>query len=75
MMLDEAIVAASPSSVYRVLKSARRLDRKWQKPSKKRTGFDQPLQPREHWHIDVAHINIGGMLYFLCTVLDGSVAT
>ena len=30
MMLDDDIVAVSPTSVYRVLKSAGRLDRKWQ---------------------------------------------
>jgi putative transposase len=29
MMLDDDIVAVSPTSVYRVLKSAGRLDRKW----------------------------------------------
>ena len=48
MMLDDDVVAVSPSSVYRVLKVAGRLDRKWQKPSKKGTGFVQPLRPHEH---------------------------
>ncbi len=43
MMLDDDVVAVSPASVYRVLKQAGRLDRKWQKPSKKGTGFVQPL--------------------------------
>jgi len=38
MMLDDDVVAASPSSVYRVLKQAGRLDRQWQKVSKKGTG-------------------------------------
>ena len=71
MMLDDDIVAASPSSVYRVLKQAGRLDRNWRKPSKKGTGFVQPLKPHEHWHIDVAHINIGGTFFFLCSLLDG----
>ena len=52
-LLDDDIVAVSPSSVYRVLKQAGRLDRKWQKPSKKGTGFVQPLSPHEHWHIDI----------------------
>jgi putative transposase len=31
-MLDDDLVAASPSSVYHVLKRAGRLDRKWQQP-------------------------------------------
>lgn len=71
MMLDDDVVAASPSSVYRVLKQAGRLDRKWQKTSKKGTGFVQPLKPHKHWHIDVSYINIGGTFYFLCSLLDG----
>ena len=71
MMLDDDVVAVSPSSVYRVLKQAGRLDRKWQKPSKKGTGFVQPLKPHQHWHVDVAHINVGGTFYFLCSLLDG----
>ena len=71
MMLDDDVVAVSPTSAYRVLKSAGRLDRKWQKPSKKGTGFVQPLKLHEHWHIDVTYINVQGTFYFLLTVLDG----
>ena len=71
MMLDDDIVAVSPSSVYRVLKQAGRLDRKWQKPSKKGAGFVQPLQAHEHWHVDVSYLNLGGTFYYLCSLLDG----
>lgn len=71
MMLDDDVVAISPSSVYRVLKHAGRLDRKWQKPSKKGSGFVQPLQAHDHWHVDVSYINLAGTFYFLFTVLDG----
>ncbi|HWA26938.1 MAG TPA: IS3 family transposase [Lacunisphaera sp.] len=71
MMLDEDIVAVSPSSVYRVLKHAGRLDRKWRKPSKKGTGFVQPLAAHEHWHVDVSYLNLGGTFYYLCSLLDG----
>lgn len=39
MMLDDDVVAVSPSTVYRVLKAAGRLDRKSTKPSSKGTGF------------------------------------
>jgi putative transposase len=71
MMLDEGVVAVSPSSVYRLLKAANRLQ-KWAKtPSKKGTGFQQPLQPHQHWHIDISYLNICGTFYYLCTVLDG----
>ena len=71
MMLDRDIVAVSPSSVYRVL-SAADLLRRWNgKVSKKGNGFVQPLQPHEHWHIDVSYINLCGTFYYLCSLLDG----
>ena len=71
MMMDNDIVAASPATVWRVLSAAGRL-KKWnKKPSTKGTGFVQPLQPHEHWHIDVSYINICGTFYYLCSVLDG----
>ncbi len=71
MMLDTDIVAVSPSSVYRVLYEAGVM-RKWnRKPSKKGTGFVQPLKAHEHWHIDVSYINIRGTFYYLCAILDG----
>jgi hypothetical protein len=71
MMLDQDIVAVSPSSVWRVLGQAGLLS-KWKgKPSKKGTGFEQPLEAHGHWHIDVSYINISGTFYYLCSVLDG----
>lgn len=72
MMLDADVVAVSPTSVYRVLKAAGRLGRWNGKPSRKGTGFDQPLQPHEHWHVDVSYINVCGTFYYLCSVLDGA---
>jgi putative transposase len=71
MMLDQDVVACSPSSVYRVLKEAGLLDRHNPKPSSKGTGFVQPLCPHEHWHVDVSYINIAGTFYYLCSLLDG----
>jgi transposase InsO family protein len=72
MMIDADVVAVSPSSVFRVLHEAGRL-RQWaHKTSKKGTGFEQPLEPHEHWHVDIAHINIHGTFYYLCAVLDGA---
>jgi len=72
MMLDHDVVAVSPSSVFRVLSEGGRLQRWSPKPSKKGTGFEQPSQAHEHWHIDIAHINIHGTFYYLCAVLDGA---
>jgi putative transposase len=71
MMLDRDVAAASPSSVYRVLKAAGRIGRSTNKPSKKGTGFHQPQKAHEHWHIDISYINIHGTFYYLTTVLDG----
>jgi transposase InsO family protein len=71
MMLDANVVAASPSSVYRVLQAAGVLERHNVEPSKKGTGFVQPLRPHEHWHVDVSYLNIAGTFYFLCSILDG----
>jgi putative transposase len=71
MMLDQDIVAVSPSSVWRVLGQAGLLS-KWKgKSSKKGTGFEQPLQAHGHWHIDISYINISGTFSYLCSVLDG----
>ena len=71
MMLDQDVVAVSPSSVYRVLSEAELL-KKWKsKPSSKGEGFKDPGKPHEHWHMDISYINIRGTFYYLCSVLDG----
>jgi putative transposase len=72
MMIDADVAAVSPSSVFRVLRDGGRLAHFPRHPSKKGTGFEQPLAPHEHWHIDIAHINIHGTFYYLCAVLDGA---
>ena len=71
MMLDRDLVAVSPASVYRVLKAEGLLGNRWQKPSRKGTGFVQPLAPHDHWHIDFSYVNVGGTFYYLCSILDG----
>ena len=71
MMIDSDIVAVSPSSVYRVLTNDGLLSKWNRKKSKKGTGFVQPLQAHQHWHIDISYINICGTFYYICSVLDG----
>ena len=71
LMLDQDIVAVSPATTYRVLKAADCLGKRNVVPSKKGSGFVQPLQAHEHWHVDVSYLNISGTFYFLFTVLDG----
>ena len=71
LMLDQDVVACSPSSVYRVLKKAGLLAGQTPHVTKKGTGFVQPLKPHQEWHVDVSYLNIAGTFYYLCSVLDG----
>jgi putative transposase len=71
MMLDDDVAAASPTSVYRVLKSADRLGRPSPSNERKGKGFHQPSRPHRHWHIDFSHLNICGTFYHICSILDG----
>jgi putative transposase len=71
MMLDRDIVAVSPASTYRVLRQAGLLRRWNPKPSHKGSGFIQPLQPHEHWHVDISYLNLAGTFFYLCSILDG----
>jgi transposase InsO family protein len=72
MMMDSDVVAVSPATVYRVLKS-RCLMSKWNdsKVSLKGTGFYQPRDPHDHWHVDISYLNICGTFYYFIAVLDG----
>lgn len=60
VMLDADIVACSPASIYRVLKRDGLLTGSSPVPSKKGTGFVQPLKPHQHWHVDISYLNIAG---------------
>jgi transposase InsO family protein len=71
MLMDENVVAASPATVYRVLKSAGCFGRWNCTESRKNKGFEQPLVPHEHWHTDISYVNICGTFYYLVSVLDG----
>ena len=72
MMLDEDVVAVSPSTVYRLLKRAGIINRWQRRKALKGKGFKQPLKPHEHWHIDISYINILGTMYFFISILDGA---
>ena len=71
LMLDADVVAVSPSSVYRVLRDAGVIKQHNCKSSLKGTGFQQPLSPHEHWHVDASYINVAGTFFYLCGLLDG----
>lgn len=72
MMIDDDVVAVSPSTTYRVLKTAGLLN-KWNKVKKssKGNGFTQPTAPHEHWHTDIKYVNFQGTFLFLISVIDG----
>jgi len=73
MMLDQDVAAVSPASVWRVLKQAGLLSRWKPKPSRKGTGFEQPLQPAPAPGMSMfPYINLSGTFYYLCSVLDGA---
>lgn len=72
MLIDLDRVAVSPASVYRVLREAGLVGRRFLEPNLKGTGFVQPEQVHEHWHVDFSYINVGGTFYYLCSVLDGA---
>lgn len=71
MMLDHDIAAVSSSTTYRVLKEAGLLQPWNSKPNRQGTGFVQPLEPHDHWHVDFSYLNVAGTFYYLCSVLDG----
>lgn len=70
-MIDQDVAYASPSTVYRVLRERGVLRVKGAKPSAKGKGFEQPLNPRNHWHTDISYVKIGDRFFFLICVLDG----
>jgi len=72
MMMDDDIVAVSPSTTYRVLKAAGLLNR-WNavKRSLKSNGFVQPSEIHQHWHVDIKYVNFKGSFLFLISVIDG----
>ena len=71
MMLDSNTVAVAASTTYRVLKMGGLLDCWNRKSSKKGTGFQQPLKPHDHWHMDISYLNICGTFYYFIGVIDG----
>ena len=71
MLMDADLVAASPATVYRVLKFAGCFARWNRTENAKGTGFQQPLAPHEHWHVDISYVNVCGTFYYLISVLDG----
>lgn len=71
MMLDANVCAVSPTTTYRVLKSANLLNDWSTAENSKGDGFVQPCKPHEHWHIDISYIKVACTFYYLISILDG----
>lgn len=59
MMIDQDLVYCSPATVYNVLKKAGAMRLKKPYSSKKGDGFEQPLEPHEHWHTAISQFTSG----------------
>ncbi len=72
-MIDEDVVYASPSSVYRVLKEANFLNKfkSCKENNQQGRGYVQPTRPHQEWHIDISYVNVLGTFLFLIAIIDG----
>jgi len=72
-MIDEDVVYASPSSVYRVLKEANLLNKFKPCPesNQKGRGYVQPTRAHQEWHLDISYVNVLGTFLFLIAIIDG----
>ena len=71
-MIDDDVVYASPSTVYRVLHTAGLLYKFLPvKNNKKGMGYTQPDGPHKEWHIDISYVNVMGTFMFLVAIIDG----
>jgi transposase InsO family protein len=70
-MVDANIAAASPATVYNVLKKSG-LTKKWAEiAEEKKKGFEQPKAPHEQWRADFSYVRICGIFYYFISVMDG----
>lgn len=70
MMLDQDIVAASESAVYRVLREADLLSR-WKRSARSSGEYTfRPTGPNQQWHTDVMYIWVRCRHYFLLSFVD-----
>ena len=68
-MLDENIVALSPSTVYRILDDEG-LIVKWKEIVRGRSEVFRPKSPDQQWQTDITYIRVGGRQYYPITFID-----
>jgi len=69
-MVDEDVVYLSPSTVYRILKTAK-LVCPWRRRTKRRRDAEEKAtRPNERWATDVMQIMVGEGTYFVVSFMD-----
>jgi putative transposase len=69
-MVDEDVVCLSPSTVYRILKTAN-LVCPWRRRTKRsREEDEKATRPNERWATDVMQIMVGAGAYFVVSFMD-----
>jgi transposase InsO family protein len=69
-MVDEDVAYLSPSTVYRILKTAD-LVCPWKRRSKRRREEDEKAtRPDELWSTDVMQVQVGAGIYFVVSFMD-----
>jgi putative transposase len=74
-MSDVVLRVLKPSALLHEHKAAGRIaachqDAWNRKISQKGIGFQHPLGPYEHWHVDLSYLNIARRFNYLCSLLD-----
>jgi transposase InsO family protein len=54
-----------------VLKAEGLLGSPWRHQKARGSGFEQPIKPHEHWHLDISYINFRGTFVYLVALIDG----
>jgi transposase InsO family protein len=69
-MVDEDVAYLSPSTVYRILKSAS-LVQPWRRRSKRRREEEEKAQRSDQrWSTDLMYLQIGGRTYYFASFVD-----
>jgi transposase InsO family protein len=70
-MADSNIAAASPGTVYNVLKRGGLTKERAEMREESKKGFEQPKTVHEQWHTDFSCIRVCGSWYYFVSVMDG----
>jgi putative transposase len=69
-MVDEDVAYLSPSTVYRILKTANLVCPWRRRPKRSRAEDEKATRPNERWATDVMQIQVGEGTYFVVSFMD-----